>query len=993
MRSVIRTSCVAFFLILTLSAHPTLATAIHTPADQPTFVTVLYEDPAVHHLGQYVIDYWEVPSPEGIIYEATFSLPSPSNIILALDVFYVNYDNPIKINGAQVGFLCGRGGGEEWYPEPCIYNIDSSFTVAGENILTIEMWYGGHQYDDIMFRNLMLYLCPGSVGFLDDDGDGWASCDGYFDCDDTDPSINPYSQELCDEIDWDCSGDPHDRDMDGDGHMDDDPGCLGDDCDDSNPDTYSGAPELCNGTDEDCDGIVPADEMDGDGDAWMICEGDCDDTDPEVNPDTVEGAQDEPTCSDGKDNDCDGLIDTDPDCMPIYVPADYATIQGALDAAGNGALVLVAPGTYVENIDFFGKAINVRSEAGAETTVIDGNEAGSVVSFASEETEESVLEGFTLRNGNSYDGGGIFCGYNTSPKIANCTILGNRVDHNGGGIACASSATIINCVISENYARYSGGGIGCWERSTPSIINCLIFRNTTDNKGGGIYNDEDSSATITNCTISANTAEYGAGIYSHGDSGQTITNCIVWRNYREEIWVGKSWRGSVTYSDIKWGFGGEGNIDVDPLFARDWDYHLSLSSPCVDSGTDAGVYEDIEGRDRPQIAEFDMGAYEYPDCVDDDGDGYGDHACGGYDCDDTAHEVNPGTDETCDNGIDDDCDGLVDSDDPNCMEVLVPSEYPTIQAGIDAVENGASILVAPGTYLENIAFLEKEITIKSADGPGVTTIDGNQAGRVVTFRRNEGAILDGFTITNGDGGISCHDYSTPIINNCVIMDNHGREGGGLYSFLSFPTITNCTIIGNTAEHYDGGGIYCRDSAPTISNCVIYGNRARELGGGIRLEDCEGTSYWPITKVTNCIISGNIAAEDDGGGVYVQWWSNCEIEFENCTISDNYAEDSGGGIYLDSSGTITNCTIEGNISDGWGGGVFAASSKEQYIKIENSILWDNFAPNSPVIYAGGYWGIVEVSYSDIQGGWSGEGNIDADPLFVDESLLLDVRARK
>ena len=500
----------------------------------------------------------------------------------------------------------------------------------------------------------------------------------------------------------------------------------------------------------------------------------------------------------------------------IYVPVDQPTIQAGIAASMNGDLVLVSPGTYVENINFLGKAITVRSEAGAETTVIDGNEAGSVASFASEETEESVLEGFTIRNGYAYDGGGVLCANNSSPKITNCTISGNRVDHNGGGIGCYSSATIINCAISENYARYSGGGIGCWEGATPSITNCLIFSNTTDYYGGGIFNDDDSSATITHCTISANTANWGAGIFS-GDASPTITNCIVWGNHLSEIWATGSPTPIVTYSDIEGGYGGEGNINADPLFAGDGDYHLYLSSPCVDSGTDAGVYIDIEGRSRPLRAGFDMGAYEYPECIDGDGDGYGDPACGGYDCDDTAPDVYPGAEEICSGGIDDDCDGFTDMEDIECSGIHIPDDYPTIQAGIDAANDGILILVAPGTYVENINFRGKDLTLRGEQGAEVTVIDGNQSGSVVSFILGETteAVLDGFTITNGTGSIVAR----------------GRSGLGIFCSYSSPTIENCIITGNEIiTGASGGGIGCYESSAVITNCLITGNVVSDSSG-------------------------------------------------------------------------------------------------------------------------------------------------------------------
>ncbi len=89
--------------------------------------------------------------------------------------------------------------------------------------------------------------------------------------------------------------------------------------------------------------------------------------------------------------------------------------------------------------------------------------------------------------------------------------------------------------------------------------------------------------------------------------------------------------------------------------------------------------------------------------------------------------------------------------------IKVPGDYPTIQAGIDVAVDGDTVLVAPGTYKENIDFKGKAITVKSEQGPYVTIIDANQNGRVVTFNHGEGpgSVLDGFTIQNGlrtDGG-------------------------------------------------------------------------------------------------------------------------------------------------------------------------------------------------------------------------------------------------
>jgi parallel beta-helix repeat protein len=362
----------------------------------------------------------------------------------------------------------------------------------------------------------------------------------------------------------------------------------------------------------------------------------------------------------------------------------------------------------------------------------------------------------------------------------------------------------------------------------------------------------------------------------------------------------------------------------------------------------------------------------------------------------------------------------------------VPTEYPTIQEAIDAAVDGDTVLVDNGTYTENINFLGKAITVISVNGPESTIIDGNASGSVVTFNSGEGtnSVLSGFTICNGEtgvgGGIFCKE-SSPTITNCTISDNSvGWYGGGIFCEDSSPTITNCTISGNSAD-YNGGGIYCWDSSPIITNCTISGNSADVWGGGIYCGDssptitnctisdnsagwdgggifCEDSS----PTITNCTISGN-SADLDGGGIFCQ---ESSPTITNCTISGNSAGDGGGiSCYWNSSPIITNCTISGNLADVWGGGIFCLFDSSS--TITNCTISGNSAAggggvccrvnSSPTVVNSILWGdspdeiyldnsSIDITYSNIEGGWgTGEGNIDADPLFVgggDYHLTVD-----
>ena len=134
----------------------------------------------------------------------------------------------------------------------------------------------------------------------------------------------------------------------------------------------------------------------------------------------------------------------------LRVPSEYPTIQAAMAATVTGDTVLVADGTYTgpgnTNTWFNMRAITVRSENGAASCIIDCEGAGSAFLFSGE-PPESVVDGFTITNGLSFEGGGIYMYYNSNPTILNCVITGNTANggEGGGGIYCAlANPTITN---------------------------------------------------------------------------------------------------------------------------------------------------------------------------------------------------------------------------------------------------------------------------------------------------------------------------------------------------------------------------------------------------------------------------------------------------------------------------------------------------------------------------------------------------------------------
>jgi hypothetical protein len=174
-------------------------------------------------------------------------------------------------------------------------------------------------------------------------------------------------------------------------------------------------------------------------------------------------------------------------------------------------------------------------------------------------------------------------------------------------------------------------------------------------------------------------------------------------------------------------------------------------------------------------------------------------------------------------------------------------------------------------------------------------------------------------------------------------------------------LIDCTITGNTAE-YTGGGVFCYSSSPVLANCAIASNS----GGGV---DCVNNAS---PTLTDCVITGN-TTDHYGGGVYCSGDSSPALT--NCVITGNTTAFDGGGVYCwwHANPTLTNCTMTGNSADK-GGGVYCSLSSPT---LANCILWDD-SPQEIYVSSGS----PIVAYCDIQGGWEGEGNIDADPLFVD-----------
>ncbi len=313
--------------------------------------------------------------------------------------------------------------------------------------------------------------------------------------------------------------------------------------------------------------------------------------------------------------------------------------------------------------------------------------------------------------------------------------------------------------------------------------------------------------------------------------------------------------------------------------------------------------------------------------------------------------------------------------------INIPADQPTIQAGINVAVNGDTVLVQSGTYLENINYNGKNITIASLflttqDTTYIsqTIIDGNQNGCVVTFESGEDstAVLCGFTITNG----------------------YAINGGGIWCSNSNPVIRNNIIVGNSTT-FDGAGIFIiGEAAPTVVWNIIKNNNSEEgWGGGIYIYDGSSPYISRNVIIDNGQVNSHIRQKHD---ILEKLHDNSEqviIEGKVCYSQriDYTRLVSGGGILITNYGglptspIIVNNTIDGNIASNFGGGIYCNNASPD---IRNNIITSNIDYG---VYIQG--DSLEISFNDVwnnmfeYGGLviEGMGNIHDDPLFVDPSM--------
>lgn len=595
----------------------------------------------------------------------------------------------------------------------------------------------------------------------------------------------------------------------------------------------------------------------------------------------------------------------------VYHP--YTSIQEAVDIANSGDIIKVFSGYYFENIDLSGKRIKLIAAGKREDTNLMGRAMHDAkVTFRGTQNDDAMIKGFTIMG---ELGGGISI-TNASPKIIDCLLNLNQADEGAAIYLNNSQAEIINCEIVNNNAD-SGGAIfavdsdikiersyfrnnraanGAVIKGSDShirIINSLVVKNISTQNGVILL--ESGSLRMDFCTLNQNS--HGLSLLgSSSANGWSITNSIIYNNGEFELRSDEAI--NIRHSNISTPTGGEGNISKNPFFLDDEEednkWRLTPFSPCIGAGIDTGIAEDFSGSPRPQPggSNPDMGCFEHERSAP------------------APMELHVAT-----TGSNDDGDGSL------------ANPYATINHTIQNSLGGEKIVVAPGTYYENIDLQGKESMIVSLfyttgarERIFDTIIDGGGIGPVVRFESGESsrAGLKGFTLTNG----------------------RHANGAGLLINSAEPVISNVRVMNSTAS-VNGGGVFIQNSNAVLRDLIIANNEAGNFGAGMFVMNSRLVLEGIDIHQNQARLNGGLTA------------NSSQIVGRHITIADNQA-------VADNPQT---------------GGILSINSS---IYLVNSILWNNMPGQTAKMMDG----TIDIFYSNVYEGYEGEGNIEEDPLFLD-----------
>ncbi|MFH2010067.1 MAG: right-handed parallel beta-helix repeat-containing protein [bacterium] len=281
---------------------------------------------------------------------------------------------------------------------------------------------------------------------------------------------------------------------------------------------------------------------------------------------------------------------------------------------------------------------------------------------------------------------------------------------------------------------------------------------------------------------------------------------------------------------------------------------------------------------------------------------------------------------------------------------------------------GSTVTVTGSVFLDNqgsgMHNDNCSLTVSDCDFQG-NSGQANGGGGIYNYQSSP--MVSGCLFDTNSGGGMYNLESSPTVTDCTFTGNNNMFGGGMSNYQSSPAVTDCTFTGNNANF--GGGMHNEQSSPTVTDCIFTDNLAEYEGGG--MENHNQSS----PRLTNCVFAGN-STTGVGGGMSNSTSSSPALI--NCVFAGNVAGGSAGAMdnVSFSSPTLTNCTFYGNEAGSLGGGLQNSGGSSPIVT--NCVFWGNV----PDAFYNDSNSSPYVTYSEVEGGYPGAGNIDANPMFVD-----------
>ncbi len=254
----------------------------------------------------------------------------------------------------------------------------------------------------------------------------------------------------------------------------------------------------------------------------------------------------------------------------------------------------------------------------------------------------------------------------------------------------------------------------------------------------------------------------------------------------------------------------------------------------------------------------------------------------------------------------------------------------------------------------------------------VEFINNNGGALLLDSKSVASAISCSFTSNVGEYGGAANSGGSLSFTNCTLQMNSAYEGAAVCNGGGYLSFQGCTITLNSTSF--GGAVYNNSGVTEMSGCTVSNNTASQDPSGL-------CNVYGTCSVQDCLFSGNSAPSSWGGAFYTDVAQACT--FANCIFANNSAE-YGGGVYANSNVTLIGCTFSGNSASTSGGGGAIYVDNGAIVNLEDDILWGDTAPLASSTEEIANHGTLFVTYSDVQLGWSGAGNLKANPLFLSAS---------